>query len=89
MLVRMVVAPALNSCIFRKQIDPVCAASQGDFPQGGQVFYGKEMNCRTLCLSLPVDISTRQPLQQLCRFNIHKINLSCLIEDGIRDALFR
>ena len=87
MLVGMVITPALKPRALGQKIHPVRTAPQGKFPQGSQGLNGKEVGARALRRIIPVDISTGQTLQQLCRFNIHQFYLIRLIEHGIRDAL--
>ena len=87
MLISMVIAPALDSGIFRQQIDPVRTAPQSNFTQSSQIFYGKKTDCCTFRMIFPINLSACHALQQFRRFNIHQLHLIRLIKNRIRYTL--
>ena len=64
---------------------PVGGASQGDFPQGSQVFLGKEVIQGLAGLFLSVDFAFLQPFQQFSGLDVHQFHLVGGVEEGVRD----
>ena len=87
MLIGMIIAATFRSDGFGKQIHPVGTAAQGDFPKRCKIFHGEEILCCTLSLSRVINVSRLKPFNQFLRLNIHKLDLTGIVEYRIGDSL--
>ena len=87
MLIGMIIAVTFRPDGFGKQIHPVGAAAQGNFPKHRKIFNGKEILCCTLSLSRVINFACLQPFNQFLWHNINKLNLTCVVKYRIRDTL--
>ena len=85
MLVRMIIAVIFDSCGFRQHIHTVGATAKRNFTKSRQILLRKEMINRLLRLNRPVNITRFHSLNQFLRLNVHQLDLTCVIKDGIRN----
>ena len=84
MLICMIITVAFYSGTFCQQIDPVCTAAKGNFPQCGKVFQGEKMVHGLFRLSRLVHLPGTHTLQQFLGLDIHQFHLARLIKNRIR-----